>query len=71
MISQLILIWLHHPLSALSVENLKRESGQSLVEYALLMVLVGLIVVGMLVLLGPAVRNMFAEIVSSMSNASP
>lgn len=45
---------------------LPREEGQGLVEYALILVLVALVVIVVLVLLGPAVGNMYSNIVSSI-----
>jgi pilus assembly protein Flp/PilA len=40
------------------------ESGQGLVEYALILVLVAMIVIAVLLLLGPIVGNVFSNIVS-------
>lgn len=45
---------------------LPREEGQGLVEYALILVFVALVVIVILVLLGPAVGNMYSNIVSSI-----
>jgi pilus assembly protein Flp/PilA len=45
---------------------LPREEGQGLVEYALILVLVALVVIVILVLLGPAIGNMYSNIVSSI-----
>jgi pilus assembly protein Flp/PilA len=45
---------------------LPREEGQGLVEYALILVLVALVVIVVLVLLGPAVGNMYSNIVTSI-----
>ena len=39
------------------------EKGQGLVEYALILVLVAIVVIGILLLLGPVVGNVFSEIV--------
>jgi pilus assembly protein Flp/PilA len=43
-----------------------REEGQGLVEYALILVLVAVVVIIVLVLLGPAIGNIFSNIVSSL-----
>jgi pilus assembly protein Flp/PilA len=43
---------------------LPNERGQGLVEYALILVLVALIVIVILALLGPAIGNIFSNIVS-------
>lgn len=39
------------------------ESGQGLVEYALIIILVGLVVVAMLFVLGPSIANMYQNII--------
>jgi pilus assembly protein Flp/PilA len=41
-------------------------SGQGLVEYALILMLVAIIVIVILALLGPAVGNMFSNVVSAI-----
>lgn len=43
-----------------------REKGQGLVEYALILVLVAVVVIVILTLLGPAIANIFSNIVSSV-----
>ncbi len=45
---------------------LPREEGQGLVEYALILVLVAVVVIVILALLGPAVGNLFSNIVSAI-----
>lgn len=42
------------------------ERGQGLVEYALILVLVALIVLVILALLGPAIGNVFSNIINSI-----
>ena len=42
----------------------KSERGQSLVEYALLLVLVAVVVIVILALLGPSIGNIFSNIVN-------
>lgn len=42
------------------------EKGQGLVEYALILVLVAIVVIVILALLGPAVGNVFSQIVSAI-----
>jgi pilus assembly protein Flp/PilA len=42
----------------------QRQDGQGLVEYALILVLVALIVIVVLAILGPAIGNIFSQIVS-------
>jgi pilus assembly protein Flp/PilA len=43
-----------------------KERGQGLVEYALILVLVAVVVIVILALLGPAIGNVFSNIVSAI-----
>lgn len=43
-----------------------REEGQGLVEYALILVLVAVVVIVLLGLLGPAIGNIFSNIMSAL-----
>jgi pilus assembly protein Flp/PilA len=45
---------------------LPREEGQGLVEYALILVLVAIVVIVILAVLGPAVGDVFSNIVQSI-----
>ena len=45
---------------------LPREEGQGLVEYALILVLVAIVVIVILALLGPAIANIFSNIVNQV-----
>ncbi|MCJ7739235.1 MAG: pilus assembly protein [Anaerolineae bacterium] len=45
---------------------LPAEDGQGLVEYALILLLVSLVVIAALVLFGPAIGNLYSNIVSSI-----
>ncbi len=45
---------------------LPREEGQGLVEYALILVLVAIVVIAILLLVGPAVGNVFSTIVKAL-----
>jgi pilus assembly protein Flp/PilA len=45
---------------------LPREKGQGLVEYALILVLVAIVVIAVLLILGPAVGDVFSTIVESI-----
>jgi pilus assembly protein Flp/PilA len=45
---------------------LPREEGQGLVEYALILVLVAIVVIAVLILVGPAVGNVFSTIVNAI-----
>jgi len=44
----------------------RREEGQGLVEYALILVLVAIVVIAILLLLGPVVGNVFSNVVSNL-----
>ena len=43
-----------------------REEGQGLVEYALILALVALVVIAMITIYGPAVGNLFSNVVRHM-----
>lgn len=43
-----------------------RPNGQGLVEYALILLLVALIVIAVLAVLGPAIGNVFSNLVSNI-----
>ncbi|MBA3870280.1 MAG: Flp family type IVb pilin [Chloroflexota bacterium] len=43
-----------------------REEGQGLVEYALILAMVALVVIVMVTIFGPAVGNLFSNIVRHM-----
>ena len=43
-----------------------KEKGQGLVEYALVLVLVAIVVIVILALLGPAIGNVFSQIVNAI-----
>jgi pilus assembly protein Flp/PilA len=43
-----------------------KEKGQGLVEYALILVLVAVVVIAILALLGPAIANIFNNIVRNI-----
>jgi pilus assembly protein Flp/PilA len=45
----------------------REDSGQGLVEYALILVLIAVVVLAVLLLLGPAVGNMFSEITCNIA----
>ena len=45
---------------------LKREKGQGLVEYALILVLVAIVVIAILALLGPTIGNVFSRIIEAL-----
>ena len=48
------------------VSYLPHEEGQGLVEYALILVLIALVVIIILALLGPAIGNIFSNLVANV-----
>jgi pilus assembly protein Flp/PilA len=46
-----------------------KEEGQGLVEYALILVLIAIVVIGILTLLGGQVSQVFSEISSGLGGA--
>ncbi len=48
----------------------KHQKGQGLVEYALILALVSVVVLGVLLILGPGVGNVFTEINSTLTTNS-
>jgi pilus assembly protein Flp/PilA len=45
----------------------RRQKGQGLAEYALIIVLVAIVVIAVLTLMGPVIGNMFSKINSSFN----
>jgi pilus assembly protein Flp/PilA len=43
-----------------------KEKGQGLVEYALILVLIAVVVIAILALIGPAIANIFYNIVQNI-----
>jgi pilus assembly protein Flp/PilA len=46
----------------------KKEKGQGLVEYALILVLVAIVVIAALTILGPIIGNVFTKINTGLTN---
>ena len=44
----------------------RRQRGQGLVEYALIIALVAVVVIGILILLGPAIGSIFSNIANAL-----
>lgn len=44
----------------------KEEVGQGLLEYALILILVAIVVLALLIIFGPAVGNMFSNVISNI-----
>jgi pilus assembly protein Flp/PilA len=47
-----------------------RERGQGLVEYAFILVLIAILVVAVMLILGPAIGNVFTKINSCLPHCS-
>jgi pilus assembly protein Flp/PilA len=47
-------------------KNHRRQGGQGLMEYALLIVLIAIVVMAVLILLGPAVGNLFSNVIQNI-----
>lgn len=45
---------------------ISQESGQGLIEYALILVLVAIVVIVVLALLGPAIGDVFSNIITAI-----
>jgi pilus assembly protein Flp/PilA len=54
----------------LSAHLPNREEGQGLVEYALILVLVAVVVIAILLVLGPAVQNVYCEVAEALQPGS-
>ena len=48
----------------------KREEGQGLVEYALIIIFVGVVLIFLLTVLGPGIKNIYANIVNTIQGSS-
>jgi pilus assembly protein Flp/PilA len=48
------------------IESLKREEGQTLAEYALLLALIAIVVIGALLLVGPKISTIFTNIAAKL-----
>jgi pilus assembly protein Flp/PilA len=44
----------------------KMQKGQGLVEYALILVLVAIVIIVILAILGPAIGNVFSDIINAI-----
>jgi pilus assembly protein Flp/PilA len=45
----------------------RRREGQAMVEYALILVLIAVVVIGVLLLLGGQIKSMFSNIVGALA----
>jgi len=58
-------------LKSFIVSKLKDEKGQGMVEYALLIGLVAIVVIAVLIFLGPAISDIFKEIIEKLGGEVP
>lgn len=71
MITKAFLMWLSHAQGVWNSyiptpKQPERESGQGLVEYALIMVLVGVAATAILVTMGPTLGNLYENIINTV-----
>ena len=66
MIQQLFGVRLALMLSSLSAPSLKREEGQTLAEYALILALIAVVVVVVVATLGGTIKGIFSSVSSSI-----
>ena len=52
------------------LNSIKKEDGQGMVEYALIIAFIAIVVIAGLVFLGPVVRDMFTDIGETIQNAT-
>ncbi|MCA0385577.1 MAG: Flp family type IVb pilin [Firmicutes bacterium] len=52
------------------LNSIKKEDGQGMVEYALIIAFIAIVVIAGLVFLGPIVRDMFTDIGETIQNAT-
>ena len=66
MIQQLFGVRLAMILQSLSAPSLKREEGQTLAEYALILALIAVVVVVVVATLGTTIKGIFSSVNSSI-----
>ena len=50
------------------IESLKREEGQTLAEYALLLALIAIVVIAAILTLGPVIAGVYKNIQTALEN---
>lgn len=70
MIFQLLAGWWQQSKVYFSSMSTDEEVGQGLVEYAMILVLVSMVMVVLLVVLGPGIRNVFANILYNIQTGT-
>jgi pilus assembly protein Flp/PilA len=61
-----LMIGIAFALQGISLESVKRDEGQTLAEYALILALIAVAVVGAVVLLGGKISSLFNSVGSSI-----
>jgi Flp pilus assembly pilin Flp len=51
------------------VARLEREEGQDMIEYALLAALISIVAIGVIILIGPFIGDVFQDVVNGLSTA--
>lgn len=57
-------------ISLIKVGDSDKESGQTLIEYALILVLIAIVIIGILTLLGENIGNIYETILNSFPNSN-
>ena len=47
----------------------EREEGQDMIEYALLAALISIVAIGIILLIGPYLKNLFQDVVNGLNSA--
>ena len=59
---------LFHVLNMIHLPPPEDEEGQGLVEYALILVFVAVVLILLLTILGPGIRNVYQNIINALQN---
>ena len=54
----------------LLIRNNRREAGQGLIEYALILTLIGMVVIAVLAIMGPAIGNVYTDVLAMLAPSS-
>jgi Flp pilus assembly pilin Flp len=50
-------------------DRFTREEGQDMIEYALLAALISIVAIGIILLVGPYLKNLFQDVVNGLNTA--
>ena len=67
MLIQAIISLIHNSEVVNFIERRRSEEGQGLVEYALILVFVAVMMIILITLIGPAIGNMYSNIVTQLN----